>query len=47
MKGEDLERFSVSTTNLHGEMPLVAETAGTWHWWPVNPLLMAGDPKQR
>ncbi len=31
-------RFSVSTTNFYGEMPLLAETAGpgNWHWWPVN-----------
>ena len=25
------------------EMPLVAETAGIWHWWPVNTLLMVAQ----
>jgi hypothetical protein len=46
MTGEDFARFSVNNTNLDGEMPLVAETTGIWHWWPVNSHLMASEPER-
>jgi hypothetical protein len=42
VKGKTWQDF-LSAQPISMEMPLVAETAGIWHWWPVNTLLMVAQ----